>query len=86
MRNLIVFLFFSFLPHNFGTSPSYVRSFVVVGLCRKELKEYKDWIDRQMEEKESIEKFRKLEDEAKRNHFLISTKQIPGVYNSPYQP
>ncbi len=53
---------------------------------RKELREYKDYMDRQAEEKANFEKYRKLEEEAKRNHFLISTKQIPGVYNSPYQP
>lgn len=27
-----------------------------------------------------------MEEEAKKNHYLISTKMIPGVYNSPYNP
>ncbi len=51
-----------------------------------ELKEYKDYMDRQAEEKRNIEKYQKLEEKAKREHYLISTKQISGVYNSPYKP
>lgn len=51
-----------------------------------ELKEYKDYMDRQAEEKKHIEKYRKLEEKAKREHYLISTKQISGVYNSPFKP
>jgi hypothetical protein len=42
-------------------------------------------MDRQREERKHIEKYRKLENEAKRNHYLISTQQIPGVYNSPFK-
>ncbi len=52
---------------------------------RNELKEYKEYMDRQREEKLYVEKYNKLEKEAKRNHYLLSTKQIPGVYNSPYK-
>jgi hypothetical protein len=55
-------------------------------LIRNELKEYKDYMDRQAEDKKNVEKYRKLEEEAKRKHYLISTKQISGVYNSPYKP
>lgn len=51
-----------------------------------ELKEYKDYMDRQADEKKNIEKYRLLEEKAKREHYLISTKQISGVYNSPYKP
>lgn len=43
-------------------------------------------MERTMEEKKLAEKYRKLEEEAKRNHYLISTKMIPGVYNSPFYP
>jgi hypothetical protein len=53
---------------------------------RNELREYKDYMDKQREEKKNMEKYKRLEEEAKRNHYLISTKQIPGVYNSPYKP
>ena len=41
---------------------------------------------RNYEEKKLAEKFRKMEEEAKRNHYMISTKVIPGVYNSPFNP
>lgn len=51
-----------------------------------ELKEYKDYMDRQAEEKKNYEKYKRLEEKAKREHYLISTKQISGVYNSPYKP
>lgn len=51
-----------------------------------ELKEYKEYMERQREEKKNILKYKRLEEEAKRNHHLISTKQIPGVFNSPYKP
>lgn len=51
-----------------------------------ELKEYKDYMDRQAEDRRNIEKYQKLEEKAKREHYLISTKQISGVYNSPYKP
>lgn len=43
-------------------------------------------MDKQEEERKNIEKYRQLEKEAKKNHYLISTKQIPGIYNSPYKP
>lgn len=43
-------------------------------------------MERQKEEKKNMIKYRKLEDDAKKNHYLISTKQIPGVFNSPYKP
>ena len=43
-------------------------------------------MERQREEKKNIEKYKRLEEKAKRTHYLISTKQIPGVYNSPYKP
>lgn len=51
-----------------------------------ELKEYKEYMERQLEEKKNMEKYRRLEEEAKRTHYLISTKQISGVYNSPFRP
>ena len=55
-------------------------------LSRNELKEYKDYMDRQADEQKNIEKYKRLEEDAKRKHYLISTKQISGVYNSPYKP
>ncbi|RNA00649.1 Spermatogenesis-associated 17 [Brachionus plicatilis] len=51
-----------------------------------ELREYKDYMDKQEEERKHIQRYRQLEKEAKKNHYLISTKQIPGIYNSPYKP
>ena len=41
---------------------------------------------RQEEERKNILKYKRLEEDAKRNHYLISTKQISGVYNSPFKP
>lgn len=43
-------------------------------------------MDKTREEKKNMLKYKKMEEDAKRNHYLISTKQIPGVYNSPYKP
>ena len=53
---------------------------------RNELKDYKEFMERQQEDRKNIEKYRRLEEEAKRNHYLISTKTISGVYNSPFKP
>lgn len=53
---------------------------------RNELREYKDYMEKNKEEKKNMLKYKRLEEEAKRNHYLISTRQIPGVYNSPYKP
>jgi hypothetical protein len=51
-----------------------------------ELKEYKEYILRQSEEKRNRLKYANREIQAKRSHYLISTKHIPGIYNSPYKP
>jgi hypothetical protein len=50
------------------------------------LNEYQEFLDRQRIEKEQVDKYQRIEDEAKNKHYLISTKQIPGIYNSPYHP
>jgi hypothetical protein len=59
---------------------------MVIPIYSKELKEYKDYIDRNTEEKKLADKYKQLQEEAKRNHYLISTKVIPGIYNSPFYP
>lgn len=50
------------------------------------MREYKDYMEKKKEEERHMLKYQRLEEEAKRNHYLISTKQIPGVFNSPYKP
>ncbi len=35
-------------------------------------------------EKQRQTNINKLEEEAKRTHYLVSTKAVPGIYNSKY--
>lgn len=51
---------------------------------RAQLQEYREYLEQKQIEEQRQASIAKLEDEAKRTHHLVSTKAIPGIYNSKY--
>ncbi|EQB78587.1 hypothetical protein CB1_001073077 [Camelus ferus] len=53
--------------------------------CREALEEFAEMKDRE-EKKADLEREEKKRDyQARKTHYLLSTKQIPGIYNSPFR-
>ena len=53
-------------------------------LIRLQLHEYKEYLEQKQVEQQRQANITKLEEEAKRTHHLVSTKAVPGIYNSKY--
>ncbi|CAF1003078.1 unnamed protein product [Rotaria sordida] len=51
---------------------------------RTQLREYREYLDQKQLEQQRQANIAKLEEEAKRTHYLVSTKVVPGIYNSKY--
>ncbi|UJR29919.1 hypothetical protein I4U23_017467 [Adineta vaga] len=51
---------------------------------RIQLMEYREYLEQREVEQQRQGNLTKLEDEAKRTHYLVSTKAVPGIYNSKY--
>ncbi|CAF0716974.1 unnamed protein product [Adineta steineri] len=51
---------------------------------RIQLIEYRDYLEQKQLEQQRQTNIAKLEEEAKRTHYLVSTKVVPGIYNSKY--
>ena len=51
---------------------------------RIQLHEYREYLEQRQLDQQRQENVAKLEDEAKRTHHLVSTKAVPGIYNSKY--
>jgi len=51
---------------------------------RTQLQEYREYLEQKQLEQQRQANIAKLEDEAKRTHYLVSTKAVPGIYNSKY--
>lgn len=49
-----------------------------------QLNEYREYLEQKQVEQQRHTNITKLEDEAKRTHYLVSTKAVPGIYNSKY--
>lgn len=49
-----------------------------------QLNEYREYLEQKQVEQQRQANINKLEDEAKRTHYLVSTKAVPGIYNSKY--
>ncbi|XP_075243030.1 spermatogenesis-associated protein 17-like [Convolutriloba macropyga] len=54
-------------------------------MVREQLEEYNQQAKQEMMRNMQEMRAKKIEEEARKNHFLLSTAQIPGVYNSPYR-
>ena len=73
--------------HNYYARKRYLEALAIKNqIVRSELDELKEQIDMdaKRQEQERIEK--KLEYMARKNHYLLSTHQIRGIYNSPIKP
>lgn len=71
--------------HNFYARKQYLQALVVKNeMLQAELDEYQEQqdIDRKLEHEKAVEKH--LFYQARKNHYLLSTHQISGVYNSPF--
>lgn len=71
--------------HNFYARKQYLEALVVKnGILQAELDEYQEQqdIDRKLEHEKAVE--RHLYYQARKNHYLLSTNQISGIYNSPF--
>lgn len=51
---------------------------------RAQLNEYREYLEQKQLEQQRQVNIAKVEEEAKRTHHLVSTKVIPGIYNSKY--
>ena len=51
---------------------------------RLQLQEYREYLEQKQIEQQRQANISKLEEEAKRTHHLVSTKAVPGIYNSKY--
>ena len=60
----------------FSFSPPYQRN---------ELEEYAEQQEQMAEMKKEREEKMKLDELARKNHHLLSTEVMPGVYNSPFK-
>ena len=53
---------------------------------RSELEEYSEQQEQERRRRQEKEEKKRREHLAKKNHYLISTEVIPGVFNSPFLP
>ncbi|CAM4847606.1 unnamed protein product, partial [Rotaria magnacalcarata] len=51
---------------------------------RTQLRDYREYLGQKQLEQQRQENIAKLEEEAKKTHYLVSTKVVPGIYNSKY--
>jgi hypothetical protein len=49
-----------------------------------QLQEYREYLEQKQLEQQRQANIARVEEEAKRTHYLVSTKAVPGVYNSKY--
>ncbi|XP_070577450.1 spermatogenesis-associated protein 17-like [Ptychodera flava] len=73
--------------HNYYSRKQYLEGLMIKNsIVRQELSEYTEQMALERQQKEQEEAQRKLEAEASRKHYLISTEVVPGIYNSPFKP
>jgi hypothetical protein len=51
---------------------------------RSQLNEYREYLEQKQVEQQRQANISKLEEEARRTHYLVSTRAVPGIYNSKY--
>jgi len=73
--------------HNFYARQRYFDALAVKNqIVRYELDEWRHRLDQEACKNEMDERERRLMREARAKHHLLSTKQVAGVFNSPYRP
>ncbi|XP_071282065.1 spermatogenesis-associated protein 17 [Agelaius tricolor] len=72
--------------HNFYALKKYLNAVSVNNeLVRYELQEYADMKENEEKMKDLEKKEKEKKYQARKMHYLLSTEQIPGVYNSPFR-
>ncbi|XP_061591048.1 spermatogenesis-associated protein 17 [Cololabis saira] len=71
--------------HNFYARKSYFEGLLTNGLTRKDLDEFEEFQKREIESLEMAKQQRAKVYQAQRSHYLLSTIQCPGVFNSPFR-
>ncbi|XP_063247126.1 spermatogenesis-associated protein 17 isoform X1 [Prinia subflava] len=72
--------------HNFYALKKYLKAVSLNNeLVRSELQEYAEMKENEEKRKDLEKKEKKKKYEARKMHYLLSTEQIPGIYNSPFR-
>ncbi|TNM90693.1 hypothetical protein fugu_002982, partial [Takifugu bimaculatus] len=73
--------------HNFYTRKNYLNGVLITNeLVRREMDKLEEVHRRERENFQMMEKERERANQAHRSHHLLSTKQRPGIFNSPFRP
>ncbi|KAG8443763.1 hypothetical protein GDO86_009082 [Hymenochirus boettgeri] len=73
--------------HNYYALKKYLEGVAIKNvIVRKELEKYTEIKSREKSKQDIENEERDKEFQARKTHYLLSTKQIPGIYNSPYKP
>lgn len=60
--------------------------YILFHFSRSELEDYAEQQEMMTQIKREKMQKQRLDEFTKKNHFLVSTEVIPGVYNNPYKP
>ncbi|KGL77951.1 Spermatogenesis-associated protein 17, partial [Tinamus guttatus] len=72
--------------HNYYALKKYLEAVSVNNeIVRKELNEYAEMREKEKKRKELEKKEKEKDHQARKMHYLLSTEQIAGVYNSPFR-
>ncbi|NWI09154.1 SPT17 protein, partial [Crypturellus soui] len=72
--------------HNYYALKKYLEAVSVNNeIVRKELNEYAEMKEKEEKRKELEKKQKEKDHQARKMHYLLSTEQIAGVYNSPFR-
>lgn len=55
-------------------------------IVRNELEEFAEQQEQMAQWKQEADEKKQLDEYARKNHHLLSTEVLPGIYNSPFQP
>lgn len=71
--------------HNFYARKRYLEALAIKNqIVRGELDEYQEQMQADMKKRKHDENERRLQFQARKRHYLLSTYQKPGIYNSPF--
>lgn len=72
--------------HNYYARKRYLQALAIKNqIVRSELDELKEQIDVDARRREQEKMEEKIQYQARKNHYLVSTHQIRGIYNSPFR-
>ncbi|XP_005999002.1 spermatogenesis-associated protein 17 [Latimeria chalumnae] len=72
--------------HNYYALKRYLEGLIIKNeIVRKELEKFAVMKEREKEKKKLEKEERRKDYQARKMHYLLSTEQIPGVFNSPYR-